>query len=83
MFWSLREATLAAPFADIFVATRDNANDRWSAPVNVGAPISRPESNEITPNLLPDGQTLLFSSNRAGGLGSMDIWMSTRLPGCR
>ena len=41
-----------------------------------------PESNDLTPNLVHGGHTLLFSSNGAGGLGSMDIWMSTRLPGC-
>ena len=82
LFWSLREATPAAPFADIFVASRDNPNDAWSTPVNVGPPISPPESNDLRPNVVHGGHTLLFSSNRASGLGSMDIWMSTRLPGC-
>jgi WD40-like Beta Propeller Repeat len=28
-----------------------------------------------------DGRTLIFTSNRAGGLGQQDLWMSTRSPG--
>jgi hypothetical protein len=30
-----------------------------------------------------DGRTLLFSSDRPGGSGSTDIWMSTRTPSGR
>ncbi|WP_232793796.1 OmpA family protein [Siphonobacter sp. SORGH_AS_0500] len=35
--------------------------------------------DETTPFLAADGETLYFSSNREGGLGSNDIWMSRRL----
>jgi WD40-like Beta Propeller Repeat len=86
LFWSLRQG---AP-ADIWVATRQNTNVEWSEPVNLGPPISTP-FNEITPNLSHNGKTLLFSSNRPDSIPSpapstalsMDIWMSTRVPGCR
>jgi outer membrane protein OmpA-like peptidoglycan-associated protein len=33
----------------------------------------------MTPYLAADGETLYFSSNRPGGLGDNDIWMSKRL----
>jgi outer membrane protein OmpA-like peptidoglycan-associated protein len=33
----------------------------------------------MTPYLAPDGVTLYFSSNRPGGLGDNDIWMTKRL----
>jgi WD40-like Beta Propeller Repeat len=34
--------------------------------------------NEIQPNVRKDGREVVFSSNRAGGAGSQDIWASTR-----
>lgn len=33
--------------------------------------------NEFSPSLSPDGRMLLFSSERSGGLGDQDIWIST------
>ena len=35
-------------------------------------------ANDIQPNVRKDGREVVFSSNRAGGLGSQDIWTSTR-----
>jgi len=34
--------------------------------------------NDIQPNVRKDGLEVVFSSNRAGGAGSQDIWASTR-----
>jgi OmpA-OmpF porin, OOP family len=36
-------------------------------------------SDESTPFIASDNKTIYFSSNRQGGLGSNDIWKSTRL----
>jgi outer membrane protein OmpA-like peptidoglycan-associated protein/tetratricopeptide (TPR) repeat protein len=36
-----------------------------------------PEANDAHPALSPGGQRLYFASNREGGYGGMDIWMST------
>ena len=33
----------------------------------------------MTPYLAADGETLYFSSDRPGGLGDNDIWMTKRL----
>lgn len=62
---------------DIFTATRSDPTERWSAVVRVDAPISS-AFNEQAPKLSKDGKTLLFSSNRPGTLGGLDIWMATR-----
>ena len=35
-------------------------------------------ANDIQPNVRKDGREIVFSSNRAGGLGGPDIWSSTR-----
>src|ERR1700751_4511103 len=35
-------------------------------------------ANDIQPNVRKDGREVVFSSNRAGGLGGQDIWSATR-----
>jgi len=66
------------PDNDIYVCflTKDGS---WTEPLNLGKKINAPETNEMTPYLAPDGITMYFSSNRQGGLGDNDIWMTKRL----
>lgn len=54
-------------------------NNIWSEPKSLGKKINLKKFNETTPYLAPDGVTLYFSSNRPGGLGYNDIWMTKRL----
>lgn len=49
----------------------------WSEPVHVGAPISSP-NRELRAQLSPDGLSLYLASNRPGGVGAFDIWVSRR-----
>lgn len=51
--------------------------DRWSSPRNAGSPLNSRYS-EKHPAISADGRILYFSSNRPGGKGSYDIWMSKR-----
>jgi OmpA-OmpF porin, OOP family len=51
----------------------------WSEPKSIGKKINLPQYDEMTPYLASDGVTLYFSSNRPGGLGDNDIWMTKRL----
>jgi len=53
-----------------------NINGEWTTPRNLGYPVNT-RYWESTPALHPDGKYLFFSSNRQGGLGGMDIWIST------
>ncbi len=48
---------------------------QWSKPKNLGAPVNT-EGWESQPSISPDGQTLYFASNRKGGKGKKDIWLS-------
>jgi hypothetical protein len=63
---------------DIWSATRASVHDAWSAPVNLG-PTVNSEHVEARPSLSWDGATLYFGSNRPGGEGSSDLYVSTRL----
>lgn len=60
---------------DIFVSFRIDA-DHFTEPMSL--PINT-DNVEMSPFLASDGVTLYFSSNRPGGFGSNDIWMTRRL----
>jgi outer membrane protein OmpA-like peptidoglycan-associated protein len=59
---------------DLYVCGKKG--DSWSKPQNLGKTINA-ESWDSQPCFSADGQTLFFSSSRAGGLGGSDIWHST------
>lgn len=60
---------------DIYVSKREG--NRWGEPQNLG-PIVNSSYWETQPSFGSDGRTLYFVSNRPGGQGSSDIWL-TRL----
>jgi Tol biopolymer transport system component/tetratricopeptide (TPR) repeat protein len=62
---------------DLWVTTRSTVDENWSAPVNLGATVNS-ASEEWHPTISTDGLELYFTSNRPGGHGSFDIWVSTR-----
>ena len=65
---------------DIWRFTRQSAQDPWSNPTHLDAPINTPDLDS-QPALSRDGRTLIFTSIRPGGFGVQDLWMSTRRPG--
>ncbi len=65
---------------DIWRFTRQSAQDPWSNPTHLDAPINTPDLDS-QPVLSRDGRTLIFTSIRPGGFGVQDLWMSTRWPG--
>lgn len=50
----------------------------WSAPEHMGTVLNT-EFQETTPHISPDKRFLYFSSNRPGGIGGNDIYVSERL----
>ncbi|MBP5666664.1 MAG: PD40 domain-containing protein [Salinivirgaceae bacterium] len=59
---------------DIYFAKK-NIYGQWGRPYNAGGAINAASADK-QPCLSPDGRFLYFSSDRAGGLGKMDIWVS-------
>ncbi|MBX2841885.1 MAG: OmpA family protein [Flammeovirgaceae bacterium] len=58
---------------DLFISHK--SGDEWSTPSNMGNRINR-RSWESQPALSADGRTLYFVSDRPGGIGGNDIWMT-------
>ena len=75
LFWSTRPGGLGG--IDIWVSTRQSANHPWSPPVNAGPPLNTPVA-DLHPELTQDALTLYFASNRPGGSGNTDLWVTTR-----
>ncbi len=53
------------------------ANSEWSEPVHLPAPVNS-AARELGAALSPDELSLYFGSDRAGGFGAIDIWVSHR-----
>jgi Tol biopolymer transport system component len=75
LFWSTRPGGLGG--ADIWQSTRQSANHAWSPPQNAGPLLNSPVA-DLHPELTQDALTLYFASNRPGGFGNTDLWVSTR-----
>lgn len=61
---------------DLYVSLQDRKG-QWSKPLFLGKEINT-SFGETTPFLASDQMTLYFASNRPGGQGGYDIWMSRR-----
>lgn len=53
-------------------------DNQWTEPVNISSPVNTTYW-EAQPSIAPDGKTLYFVSNRSGGNGQKDIWVSYKL----
>jgi hypothetical protein len=62
---------------DIWVSRRATKNDPWGEPENLGSTVNSP-SSDWGHSISPDGLALYFSSNRSGGFGDDDLWVTTR-----
>ena len=62
---------------DLYYSVR--TNNGWSESQNLG-PVVNTEFWESSPSLSPDKKDLYFASNRPGGYGGMDIWVSHHQP---
>jgi len=68
---------IAALTAVPAVATSPVEFGAWSAPINVGPPLNT-QYNDMYAILTADGLTVYFTSDRPGGLGGDDLWVSRR-----
>ena len=65
----------APPRTEIWVSQRDDLDSPWGIPAPV-SPLNAGGSG--VPNLTPSGHFIYFNTNRPGGAGSGDVWVSFR-----
>jgi hypothetical protein len=62
---------------DLYVVTRSTPSEPWDNPVNLG-PMVNTGSTDRAPSISSDGRMLFFHSNRPGGQGSYDLYVTMR-----
>ena len=62
---------------DIYVSQRLTLSSAWGAPQNLGATVNT-SSADATGSFSLDGRTMFLNSQRPGGMGGNDLYISTR-----
>ena len=62
---------------DLYVSKKEG--NTWTAPKSLGSTINKEGSFETSPFLSSDNKTLYFASNKPGGQGDADLYMTKRL----
>jgi hypothetical protein len=62
---------------DIWVTARASKDEPWEAPMNLGPTVNSP-ADDYSVGISSDGRRLYFTSNRGGGSGGYDVWVTTR-----
>ena len=63
---------------DLWIYTLASTAEPWSGPVNLGSMVNDSLRSDLRPAISFDGTELYFHSNRSGGLGSNDLYVSRR-----
>ena len=63
----------------IWVSRRTALDQPWDEATRLPVPVNSDSSTSHCPTISGDGCILVFASDRQGGLGSFDLWMSTRV----
>jgi hypothetical protein len=64
---------------DLFITSISGKNKNFPKPILLKEPISSPNT-EFEACITDDGNILIFNSDRPGGFGGMDLYMSKKLP---
>ncbi len=63
---------------DIYYCKKEYGS--WSSIVPLTEKVNKPDSWESQPSVSANGDVLYYTSNRAGGIGGLDLWSTKRLP---
>lgn len=75
MFFTRWTTVNGASVSAIFSSEKTDTG--WSKPVKLAEPVNMPGSNSAQPFVTTDGNFLLFSSDREGGIGKYDLWYAS------
>jgi outer membrane protein OmpA-like peptidoglycan-associated protein len=70
------------PNVDIYVSNNlsENFNEEWGPISKLSAVVNHPKYWDSQPTIAADGLTLYFASDRPGGYGGIDLWMTRKDP---
>ena len=63
---------------DLFVSIRPGRESPWGEPANLGDSVNDSIGDDFSLRLAMNGLALYFASNRAGGFGAGDLYVTTR-----
>ena len=63
---------------DLFVSMRPGRGSPWGEPANLGDAVNDSIGDDFSLRLAMNGLALYFASNRAGGFGAGDLYVTTR-----
>lgn len=63
---------------DLFVSTRQRRQDPWGEAETLGATVNHPVAHDFSLRLSLDGKSLYFGSERPGGFGASDMYVTRR-----
>ena len=62
---------------DLWMISRPSLSEPWGQPMNLG-PTVNSKADELYPRISADGRMLFFASQRPGGQGNTDLWLTRR-----
>jgi hypothetical protein len=77
VFTCAAAAIVSISIASTAPVTATPQDSEWDEPVNLG-PVVNSTANDLAPAVSKDGLSLYFQSNRSGGIGAPDLWVSRR-----
>ena len=78
VFHTVRGTSGSATQYDLWLTTRSSTAEPWQEPISFGPTINS-TANERGACLSDDGRELIFASDRPGGLGDTDLYVSRRV----
>jgi outer membrane protein OmpA-like peptidoglycan-associated protein len=78
LFYTITKDGADGPNTDIY--TTDFNDGSWTPIRSLGDKVNDPSYWDSQPTVSGDGNTIYFASNRPGGIGGIDIWMTKKGP---
>jgi hypothetical protein len=78
LYFDTRQFGASGAVDDLWVATRATTDEDWGNPLILG-PTVNISADECYPSVSSDGLAVYFCSNRSGGIGAYDLWVTTRV----
>jgi hypothetical protein len=70
--------SLRGGWSDIWVTRRESTDDNWGEPIILSSKVNNSAAWDSESSISADGLELYFASDRTGGTGGYDLWVTRR-----